>query len=278
MNEKFMNFIQKHNINIDEIYDELRIYSERDINPIIANNKLVGKTSKELVSIADIIGYDYGWRELTNNLANNFSNFFGEGSSYQTRSNGMLNYSNEEIIEKLYQSFKNEPMKILELDNGRKVVSSNGMHRYTVLRLHYISELQKVKGNKEAEDNLKSKYEIPVEITKVDLLKTYCRFMIKMVSQDSIYVSNHYDEKYKRTGKTELSNGKENIILSDEELLDYTKNLIKNIPNEMIEWFINKINVCSENYSSFKLFIDTNFANEINLLLDKSSIKRGGRQ
>lgn len=277
MNEQFMKFIQKHNINIDEIYDELRIYSERDINPIIANNKLEGKTSTDLVSIADIIGYDYSWRGQTNNLANNFSNFFGEGSSYQTRSNGMLNYSNEEIIERLYQSFKNEPMRIVELDGGRKVVSSNGMHRYTVLRIHYISELQKVKGNKEAEELLKRKYEIPVQITKVDLLKTYCQFMIKIASQDSIYISNHYDKNYNHTGMVELSNGKEKIILSDEELLNYTRNQIKNIPNEMIEWFIYKINNCSENYTSFKLFIDTYFSNEIHSLSEKNSKKRGGQ-
>lgn len=276
INEKFIEFIHKHNIDIDSIYDALHIYSEKEINRIIANNKIEGETSIQLVSIADIIGYDYNWRGQSNNIADNFSIFFGEDSTYQTRSNGMLEYSSDEIIEKLYQSFKREPIRILELDNGRKVVSSNGMHRYTLLRLHYINELKKIKGDKEKEALLKRKYEIPVEITKVDLFKTYCQFIINMISQETVYISNHYDENYCKTGKVEISIEKEKIILSDEELLNYTKNLVRNIPKNMIDWFKYNINTCCENYDSFKSFINMNLREEISLLSEENNKKGRG--
>jgi len=172
MNNIFKEFIKKNNIKISDIYDDLRIYEESEINRIISNFKIEGKSKITTVSIADIVGYDYSWRGQQNNIFDNFSNFFGNDCEYQRRSLGMLDYSNDEIIEKLYPSFKKERIRVLELDSGKKVISGNGLHRYCLLRLYYMNELSKVKGNKEKEEELKSKYEIVAELRKVDLLKT----------------------------------------------------------------------------------------------------------
>ena len=278
MNKEFLEFIQKHNIDIDSIYDDLQIYSEKEINRIISNNRLDGKTSTELVSIAEIIGYDYDWRGLSNNIARNFSGFFGQQDAYHSRSLGMLEYSSEDIIEKLYQSFKREPIRILELDNGRKIISGNGLHRYTVLRLHYINELNKVRGNKDEEEFLKSKYEIPVELTKVDLLKTYCQYIIRIISGDTIYLSNEYDDNYMRTNRVKVSSEDKTMIMDNETLINYTKNMIRNIPTHMIEWFVNDIRMNCEGYESFNMFINTYFSDEISLLLEKNEKKSKGGQ
>ena len=278
MSKELMEFIQKHNIDIDSIYDELRIYSEGEINHIIANNRLNGGSSVEMVSIADIIGYQYDWRGLSNNIAKNFSGFFGRADEYHSRSIGMLSYSSDEIIEKLSPSFDKEPITILELDRGRKVISDNGLHRYTVLRLHYIHELNKVKGNKEKEEELRQKYTIPVEVTKVDLLKTYCQYIISFISLDAISLLNDYDDYYKPTGKVRACSSNETIILDDEQLLNYTKNIIRNIPENMVECFLNDIVMNCDKYASLNLFVNTYLTEEIALLSEKNSKKgRGGQ-
>jgi len=58
----------------------------------------------------------------------------------------MLDYSSEEIIEKLSSSFNDEPICVQEIDKGKYAISTNGMHRYSVLRAHYLLELQRVKA------------------------------------------------------------------------------------------------------------------------------------
>lgn len=276
MNREFMEFIQKNNIKIEEIYDDLQIYSEQEINSIIANYKLEGNTIETIVSIADIIGYDYGWGERSNNLAKNFSCFFSNTDSYHSRSLGMLKYTSDDIVDKLQYSFTREPIKVLELDNGKKVISVNGLHRYTLLRIHYLNELHIVKGDQEKEKQIRKKYGIPVQLTQVDLLKTYCHFLIKYACPNKICVSTNYDENYNRTGKVEVSTKKERLVLNDAELLKYTKNIIRNIPESMIEFFISNINMYCEFYDSFKVFIDTYFSEEISLLSEKNNKKGRG--
>lgn len=185
----------------------------------------------------------------------------------------MLKYSSDEIIEKLYPSFKNEPIRILELDNGCRVISGNGLHRYTLLRILYINELKKVKGDKEKEELVKQKYSIPVEVTKVDLFKTYCQYIIKFIASDNTFLSNEYDKNYKNTGKVELYSKGKMTILDDEQLLNYTKKLMMNLPSYLKELLINDINMNCKFYASFKFFIETYFSEEINHLSEKNSNK-----
>lgn len=278
MNKEFIEFIERNNIDINAIYEDLQIYNEKEINRLISDYKLEGDKIEATVSIADIIGYDYSWREQSNNLARNFGSFFGTGSSYQSRSLGMLEYTSDEVVKKLEPSFDIEPIKVLELDNGRKVISVNGLHRYTLLRIHYINELHRVKGDKEKEEQIREKYKIPVKLAKVDLLKTYCHFLIKSASPSRIYVSNKYDQNYNRTGKVEVSSENSKLILSDEELLTYTKNQIRNMPSDRVEWFLLDINIYREKYDSFQLFIDTYFSEEIARLSEQTNKKRRGGQ
>ena len=276
MNREFMEFIERHDINIGAIYNELRIYNEQDINKIIYENRLDSEREDAFVSIADIIGYDYSWRKQSNNLARNFSSFFGKGSSYQNRSLGMLEYTSNEIIEKLSNSFTSEPIQILEIDEGKKVVTDNGLHRYNVLRIHYLNELNKIKGDKEKENELRKKYTIPVRLTKVDLIKTYCQFLIKEASLSKIYVSNNYDKNWDRTGLVEVTEGNKRIILNDEELLNYTKEKIKNMSKGMREWFDLNITRYSEKYKSFEEFINIYFSEEIKITFKENSKRRKG--
>lgn len=273
MNELFEDFILKNDIDIESIYKDLEIYSEKQINRLISNNKLEGTTKEALIPISDIIGYDYEWRGHTNNLADNFSKFFDIGTSYQSRSISMLEYTSENIIEKLYQSFKTEKIRVLELDNGRKIISGNGLHRYTLIRILYLNELQKVKGNKEEEEYLKSKYEIPVELTKVDILKTYCNYLIKLTSiLDDITVENvPGNNEYTTVSET----GKQ-IQLNRNGLIEYTKNRIKCLNGEMKKWFIEKITKNYNMYDSFKQFIDNNFYNELVPFMEKNEKKGRG--
>lgn len=273
MSELLKQFIEKHNINLETIYNDLRIYEEREINHIISDNKLEGIIKEELVSIADIIGYDYSWRRQTNNLADNFSSFFGTESAYQIRSIGMLEYDNEEIIQQLYPSFKKEPLRVLELDNGRKVISGNGLHRYTILRMHYMSELQKVRGNKEKEEYLKRKYEIPVKLTKVDLFKTYCQFLLKKACiNDEIYLHNIYGED----DCVIIHENNHEMKLNRKQLLEYTKNKINMLNDEIKDMFKHVVSIYYNRYSSFKMFVDENFSAELIPIIEESNKKERG--
>jgi len=278
MNNIFKEFIKKNNIKISDIYDDLRIYEESEINRIISNFKIEGKSKITTVSIADIVGYDYSWRGQQNNIFDNFSNFFGNDCEYQRRSLGMLDYSNDEIIEKLYPSFKKERIRVLELDSGKKVISGNGLHRYCLLRLYYMNELSKVKGNKEKEEELKSKYEIVAELRKVDLLKTYCNFLIsKTLSYtEDISLSSDYDENYRLTGKVKISENGENQILNDIELIEYTRKRILSMDSIVKEYFKYAISTFYNCYESFRVFIDIYFSQELDFLFtNKEKNERG---
>ena len=275
MNELFMKFAEKNGIDIESLGETLTIYNENDINSIIANYKLEGKQEKTTVSVAEIIGYNYSRKSETNNLARNFELFFSYDSTYQMRSIGMLKYTSDNIMEKLSNSFTEEPICVLELDERRKIISHNGLHRYTVLRLHFLNEMLKAKGDEKKQKAIVDKYKIPVKLSRVDLLKTYCNYLIKRLYPGKISVWVHYDENNERTGNTEISTGDTKIVLTDDELINYTKELIKNIDIYSIEWFLYYIDADSKKYPSFKAFMDMYFGEEITFL--RNNIGKIGR-
>ena len=84
-----------------------------------------------------------------------------------------------------------------------------------------------------------------------------------------------YNENYKRTGKTKITIGDTKIVLTDEELINHTKGLIKKIDKKQIEWFLLDIDIYSRNYPSFKEFIDIYFVEEITFL--RNEISKKGR-
>ena len=140
-------FYKKNNINIDMFGDnkEALIYTCGDINPIIEKYGIKKPEKKDLISIADIIGYNY-CSSQSNNLFLSMSYFFDSSKGgYQNRSVGLLDYAEDEIIDKLRTSFEYEPITLVEVEPNKYIIYTNGIHRYTILRAFYLIEKEKVK-------------------------------------------------------------------------------------------------------------------------------------
>ena len=300
MNKCNEEFIKKHNIDLSSI--DTRIYTLRDINPIIHKYEVQGRKYNTNISMNDLIGF-YEKRNVSLKFPDVLDDFFDElGDGYHSRSVGLLSYDLDTLFDILDISFQREPIKTLEADN-KHVILTNGMHRFIVLRLLYLNERSKCSNNNL--DNLNQKYTIPVQTTKVDTTKTYCKYLIDIFNPASIMgrcftktekyndyyflteikgwnskelvtlnedeyqyyldsvvsLGNEYDDSYFPTGRCELKkfNG-EKIVLTDQELIEFTRSIIINSKRNNEELFenINK-------YPSLKDFINNYFSDLFDL-------------
>jgi len=256
-NDDILNFINNFQIPVEEIVtsEEYHIYSPKEINPIISKYKIPKSNQIENVSIANILGYPHSNLDYKSpNILLSMECFFDrEGGGYRQRSLGMLEYHNDEIIEKLTPSFSSEPMQVEEIDQNKYCISINGLHRYTILRIHYLLEKYQ---NKQSLEELEKKYTIPVILNRTDYFKTYSNYLIRHLDGmiTSFYVER--DNNFQLTGKTEitLQDGKK-YLLSDEELKVLIQNKLTNISEQSLSQIHNNYLT----YKTFKNFIDTNF-------------------
>lgn len=272
MNKCNEEFLRRNGIVVEEVCSKVdyMIHNNQKENPIVANYGMQTKSKERLVSVADIVGYDSALYGLDENIFLTMDRYFSDkGDSYHTRSTGMLAYNKDNIIEKLYDSFEKEPMSLIETGEGTYTVLNNGLHRYTLLRILYLSEEAKANGDKEKLSELAEKYKIPASVTGIDLDKTYCKFLLSMVKDtnndyDVIDVEEDYNEKYRNSGKCIVvyANG-EKERLDKNQLLEMTRQRIyedetfkKNYP--MLQNLINK-------YNSFEKTIQEKFSDVIPL-------------
>lgn len=171
-------FFKKNNIDFSKT--DSSIYHTYDINEIVAKYEVQGKRIWTQVSVENIYGMYLFKGEIPKSFPEVFDHFFDEmGRGYQTRALGMLEYDESNVIDRLQKSFITEPMSLIEVDRKKYLMLSNGMHRFLVLRSLYLSMKSKCKREIDHLDLIK-KYTIPVEVTKVDLLKTYCKYLINL--------------------------------------------------------------------------------------------------
>lgn len=183
LNNDTITFIKNHNIDVDKFLTlpESHIYSESEINPIVKKYGIRKKQERTELSIGEIIGYDGALYSWDRNILFSMKKYFDKnGEVYHTRSLGMLDFQNGcEALKQLELSFKKEAIKVLEADKNKFCISANGLHRYTVLRLHYLNE--RIQGKLSLKE-LNKKYQIPVTLSKTDFFKTYCNFMLMKFS------------------------------------------------------------------------------------------------
>lgn len=244
---------------MDEIekLDESKLQSKEDINRIVYTNGLYDKEEDTYISIADIVGYDYSWRN-SRDIILSFDNYFNkQGTNYQTRSISMLNYSSEEIIDGLSKSFIKEPICIQEAERGIYTISTNGLHRYTILKMHYLNDLIK-STSASSRRALKEKYKIPVRIQRINYIKTYCNYLLDTFFSIDLYQER--DGKGRTTGKTRIISEKKEIVMTDEELIKYTREKLKNVDSVLYENAEKAVSLRSEKYQSFQNFIQEYFS------------------
>ena len=241
--------------------------SSFDINSIISKYGVFDYLNEEItISIADLLGHDgvvnceyYKGK----NILYTFENFFEKhGDGYHTRALGLLEYeSGEQLIKELEKRNRDTTdMQIRQIEDGKYIVSNNGLHRFTVLRFHYLLDCMK---KEKSEEELRELYKIPVNITsKTNIKKTYCNYLIQKANPDISFISfNHSEDKitiyYNSEDKSKT--------ITEEVLLDLAIQSIDMLDYDSlleIQHFYN-------NLATFHNFIDMYIPN----LLEKFDVK-----
>lgn len=263
INKELYTLAAKNGFDLSKIgvMPESKLYSSKNINRIIFSYGISKASDKTDMSIGDIIGYDYEWRigSTDVNILSGFENYFNkEGTNYQNRSIGMLDYSSDEVIKQLWKSFSKEPITVREADEGKFIIDNNGLHRYTILRLHYLNELSKA-STEEEKQQVKAKYTIPVERKTIDYVKTYCNYLLDYFFDISL--SLEVDENYRYTGKSTIHIDKKTILMDDNELIRFVRESLTNLPTQYLSDINEAIlkNNCQK-YPSFQKFIQDNLS------------------
>ncbi len=275
MNKTILKFIANQDINMGKIekLNEKRVNSLNDINWIVERyNLLKNSYIPKKVCIADIEGYNYAFMNLDNkNIINNMPFFYDEEKDgYATRSLSLLDITSQDIIDKLEYSFKRDPICLNEADEGKYVIGTNGLHRYHVIKAHYLKELSILnKNDTKSIEKLKEKYTFETLVSEVDFYKTYSSFLLQTIArfQDrNIDVSSDYDMYTGLTGNVVFKNYDEGTqtVLDDEKLglalKDSLENFLtnKSIPKKKFKEFFEIIKDAQENYASFNKFCEEN--------------------
>lgn len=258
-----------------EKLDGCRVYSDSDVNWIVSKYRIYKNsyTSKE-VCIADVKGYDYEYRELGKmSLFENMDGFFDEnGAGYEKRSLSMLEIPTEEIISQLSYSFTKEPIYLIESDKGKFTISSNGLHRYHIIKTHYLKELASLSGNNQEElDSLRKKYTFETRVDETDFFKTYSHYLLSFISKsckNPIKLTGEKDKNYQFTGNSVLidESTKSEQVLNDSQLASYLKKsavdflLDRKIPKKDTLQFLDVIKNAYSNFESFRDFYNEQLA------------------
>ena len=265
INSDIQKFFERNNIDVRQVSSNVdcQVYSEHQINEITERFAVRQKKQEADVSIADILGY----RDGRANIFLTMSDFFdSEGDGYHRRSIGMLDYTSDEIMCELADSFEREPITIDDTGEGKYVISSNGLHRFTVLRAHYLNELEKCNGDAKKELKLVEKYFIPVRVNELDHIKTYSKFLLTRFNPNIKSIKSEWDENYQYTGKMVIgySDGKQ-IVVGDQELVALVRETMLQQQNlrDLQKYF---------KYDSFRHFVEGHLQG----IIEISQIKEKG--
>lgn len=270
MNETVKRFFSDHQIPVDKLSGEPESYIWRveEIDKIVANYGFDEKKETDYMSIADIKGYDICGGNAKNVFAS-FNELFDElGDTYHSRSCGLLNIPQKEIIDTLSSSFTREPIVVRQIHENDNVIYNNGLHRYTVLRAHFLSESNGLDKNSEEYKAVKQKYTIPVAKVKVDLIKTYSNYLLSSLPNLRVSISNEYDENYYLTENVivHLADGQQQVM-NNSQLIEFTRMAVLSAMNDM--QYKNMIEESQTLYPFFQQYIQT-YLPELSYSLDKS--------
>jgi hypothetical protein len=178
----------------------------------------------------------------------------------------MLEYSTDDVLDKLRRSFITDPMYVNECGENSYAIGQNGMHRYHILKFHYLKERLSISpDDKDAIKALDEKYKLDYQVKPIDYTKTYCAYFLDRVKQcDRIWVENELED-YKKTGRaivTQVS-GKESQkqTMEDASLVGVTNSLMLKFldsSESQVDSYLSIWGTYLSTNSSFKMFLTEN--------------------
>jgi len=197
------------------------------------------------------------------NILYTFENFYQKnGDGYHTRALELLEYkSGEQLLKGLERRNRDTiDMKVKQIEDGKYIISNNGLHRFTVLRFHYLLDSMR---KEKTEEELRELYKIPVTLTAITNLKqTYCNYLIQKANPNISWIS--FNSKEDRI-TIYYNSGKESQVINEENLLYLAIQSVDMLDSNSLLEVINYYN----SYDSFHMFIDNympNLLNKIDLL------------
>ena len=148
-------------------------------------------------------------------------------------------------------------MLVREIEDGKYIISSNGLHRFTVLRFHYLLDCMK---NEKSEEELREMYKIPVRLTsKTNFKKTYCNYLIQKANPDISFISFYCDAN---TSTIYYDSKDESETVDEEELLDLARKSVDTLDSDSLS----EVQHFYDKFESFHNFMDKcvpNFSDEL---------------
>ena len=241
----------------------LRVYEEYDES--ISRFAIFEDRKKEKVNAKDLLGGpDYLFRD--SGLLDNFVSLFNPyGDTYHSRANGMLEYSSDEVIERLDRSFREEPILLSNIGD-KLFLSGNGNHRIHLLMMHYYMDTFK---GKDVED----KYVFPAEVKHLDLIKTYANYMGSLLWDESFKVISEYDiETFVMTGRSLVKYHGEELVLTDEQLIEFLRERLEALKALDEDYYIDAVEAMWNRYQReesgmFKQFVELHLPELENVLM-----------
>ncbi len=262
LDETALEFARSMGVDFDSFMNDPSndVLATRDVNPIVARFGVFDDVREvRRISIADIMGHDacnYNDRCKGKNILQTMTLFYERGGDgYHTRALGLLDYeSGSALLEGLRKrNDDTKDMVVREVEDGKYIISNNGLHRYTLLRFHYLLERSK---KEISEEELREKYTIPVTFDeKVNHFKTYCNFIILIANNDIRYIDFYNEDKNKCKLSYHSNNSKKEISM--EQLLFLAQQSVDLID----EYDIKTISDYYDRVPSFKVFVDTYLLN-----------------
>ncbi|MDD3822117.1 MAG: hypothetical protein ACOXZW_00395 [Bacilli bacterium] len=271
VNHDAVRFFEQHNMDLEKLLklEDSYIYTPNEINSIVFEYGFHHEATDTTISVADICGYSRFQTQHPNLFLSLGTYFNSTGDGYHQRSIGLLDYSADEIIQKLEDSFITEPIMVKMISDKEYVISTNGLHRYTVLRAHFLNESIGIEKDSPEFMKLCQKYEIPVKLSNVDWVKTYVNLLLLNNPHFKGLIQLEYDNNYHYTGNVvlKLPSG-ESKVLNDTELMDLAKQFIA-LTDE--DDYYKTIDLYCAQYDSFNTFVKTNFPELISRQTNKYS-------
>ena len=247
-------FFRNNRVNFQRIskMPEARVYNIYNYYSVISKYIIYNDPVLTKKSVADIVGIvsepvDYDASNIANNLGLYFSKSPNKVVNYNNRADTMLDYSSDNIISGLSSSFNKEPMVVTELENGGALISENGLHRYHLLRIHYLNELMRASSQSE-KDMLRNKYMIPVKMETIDLFKTYSNFLLGL-SDLPMHLTKRRNDRLQQTNDSIIHYNHKQYLFNDRQLVEFLRENLNRMEDRKST--INKLCECIPSFNKY---------------------------